>query len=101
MAADQVKQQLMFSLIEVWKQGGQSQQEFCKEKDLDYHQFQYWLRRYKQANGVVVEQKPSFSRIQMSSDSSKVSSMEVLYPDGKRIIFHQPVDASFLRSLLG
>lgn len=99
--ADQVKQQLMFSLIEVWKQGEQSQQEFCKEKDLDYNQFQYWLRRYKQANGMISEPKPSFSRIKLSTESSKLSSIEVLYPDGKRIIFYQPVDPSFLRSLLG
>lgn len=98
--ADQVKQQLMFSLIEVWKQGGQTQQEFCKEKDLDYNQFQYWLRRYKQANGIMSEPKASFTRIKVSTEASKASSMELVYPDGKRIIFHQPVDPSFLRSLL-
>lgn len=28
-------QQLMFSLIEVWQSGNKSQQEFCKEKDID------------------------------------------------------------------
>ena len=99
--ADQVKQQLMFSLIEVWKQGGQSQQEFCKVKAIDYNQFQYWLRHYKQANGLISEPKPSFSRIKVSPATSKASSMELVYPDGRRIIFHQPVDPSFLRSLLG
>lgn len=97
--ADQVKQQLMFSLIEVWKKGEQSQQEFCKEKDLDYNQFQYWLRRYKLANGIGSEPRPSFAR--MKVPASTASSMELVYPDGKRIIFHQPVDPSFLRSLLG
>ena len=98
--ADQVKQQLMFSLIEVWKKGEQSQQEFCKEKDLDYSQFQYWLRRYKLANGIVSETRPSFARINVPGELSKASSMELVYPDGKRIIFHQPVDPTFLRSLL-
>ena len=97
--ADQVKQQLMFSLIEVWKKGEQSQQEFCKEKDLDYSQFQYWLRRYKLANGIVSKTRPSFARIRVE-EFSRASSMELVYPDGKRIIFHQPVEASFLRSLL-
>lgn len=98
--ADQVKQQLMFSLIEVWKKGEQSQQEFCKEKDLDYHQFQYWLRRYKQANGIGSEPRPSFARVKVPIGLSRSSSMELVYPDGKRIIFHQPVDPTFLRSLL-
>jgi hypothetical protein len=97
--ADQVKQQLMFSLIEIWKQGEQSQQEFCKEKDLDYNQFQYWLRRYKQVNGIISVPGPSFARIKVE-ELPKASSMELVYPDGKRIIFYQPVEASFLRSLL-
>ena len=97
--ADQVKQQLMFSLIEVWKKGEQTQQEFCKEKDLDYNQFQYWFRRYKQANGISPQAKTSFSRIKMNQQPT-ASSMEIVFPDGRRIIFHQPVDAAFLRSLL-
>jgi len=98
--ADQIKQQLMFSLIEVWKKGEQSQREFCKEKDLDYNQFQYWLRRYKQANGIVSKPRASFARIKVPVGLSTASSMELVYPDGKRIIFHQPVDPTFLRSLL-
>ena len=99
--ADQVKQQLMFSLIEVWKQAGQSQQEFCKSKEIDYNQFQYWLRRYKKANGVDLASKPSFSRINVLDELPKSSTMELVYPDGRRIIFHHRVEPSYLRSLLG
>lgn len=98
--ANQVKQQLMFSLIEVWKKGDQSQQEFCKQKDLDYNQFHYWLRRYKEFNGIVSEQKSSFERIKLAVEPSKAFAMELIFPDGKRIVFHQPVDPSFVRSLL-
>lgn len=98
--ADQVKQQLMFSLIEVWKKGEQSQQDFCKEKDLDYNQFQYWLRRYKQVNGLVSGEKSFFARIKVPRESANASALELIFPDGKRIVFHQPVDPSFVRSLL-
>jgi hypothetical protein len=98
--ADLVKQQLMFSLIEVWKKGEQSQQQFCKQKELDYHQFQYWLRRYKQAQGLISEQKPAFSRITFR-EAIKATTLELVYPDGRKLIFHEPVEASFLRALLG
>lgn len=98
--ADQVKQQLMFSLIEVWKKGDQSQQEFCKQKGLDYNQFHYWLKRYKEVNGIVSEQKSSFERVKLAVEPAKAFAMELIFPDGKRIVFHQPVDPSFVRSLL-
>lgn len=32
-------QQLMYSLIEIWKGSGKSQKEFCQEKDIAYHNF--------------------------------------------------------------
>lgn len=98
MAADITKQQLMFSLIEIWKKGEQSQQDFCKEKDLDYNQFQYWLRRYKQLNSPG-ESISGFTQIKVKSPVSN-GSMELVFPDGRKLIFHQPVDAAFVRSLL-
>lgn len=98
MAADITKQQLMFSLIEVWKKGDQTQQDFCKEKELDYQQFQYWLRRYKQLNSPG-ESSSGFTQIKLKSPVSN-GSMELVFPDGRKLIFHQPVDAAFVRSLL-
>jgi len=43
---DDTLQQLMFSLIEVWKTSGKTQLEFCKEKDSADHKFHYWFRKY-------------------------------------------------------
>jgi hypothetical protein len=98
MAADITKQQLMFSLIEIWKKGEQSQQEFCKEKDIDYNQFQYWLRRYKQLNSPG-ESISGFTQIKLKSPVSN-GSVELIFPDGRKLIFHQPVDGTLVRSLL-
>ena len=99
MAADITKQQLMFSLIEVWKKGDQTQQEFCKEKELDYQHFQYWLRRYKQTVAPGSRQT-SFTQVKIKSQSVTTGALELVFPDGRKLIFHQPVDASFVRSLI-
>jgi hypothetical protein len=47
-SSDQVLQQLMFSLIKVWRVSGKTQQEFCLEKELNYNDFGYWFRKYEQ-----------------------------------------------------
>lgn len=99
MAADITKQQLMFSLIEVWKKGDQTQQDFCKEKELDYQQFQYWLRRYKQTIEPGLTQG-QFTQVKLRTPVVTSGALELVFPDGRKLIFHQPVDAAFVRSLI-
>jgi hypothetical protein len=102
-STDNTLQQLMFSLIEVWKASGQTQKTFCQEKDLAMSKFQYWYRKYQQSNPVT--EGGSFMAVTVRSKAAaakpvKPGSMEILWPDGRRLIFHQEVEASFLRSLL-
>jgi hypothetical protein len=97
-STDGTTQQLMFSLIEVWKSSGKTQKEFCQEKDLAYHKFHYWFKKYNEHSGQVV----SSPFISLSPrNPSTPGNLELVYPDGRRLIFHQAVDASFLRALLG
>ena len=101
-ATDQTTQQLMFSLIEVWKSGNKTQQEFCKEKVLDFNKFQYWLRKYKAVHSpsAVSDSKFTFKQIRLKEQPVSLPGLELVFPDGRKLIFHQPVEASFLRSLL-
>jgi hypothetical protein len=89
----------MFSLIEIWKTSGKTQKEFCQEKDLAYHKFHYWFRKYNQWHGQPSDEPP-FVSVSLRPASSP-SKLEIVYPDGRRLIFHQQVDAGFLRALLG
>jgi len=98
-STDQTAQQLMFSLIEIWKESGQSQITFCKEKDIAYHRFHYWLKKYNDLNGTA-SATPSFSQVRVASLNSTSVNTEVIYPDGRKVIFHQPIEVSFLRNLL-
>jgi hypothetical protein len=100
-STDQTTQQLMFSLIEIWRSSNLTQQEFCREKDLNYQRFHYWLRKYKVIRGETKSDKagPSFVKVDLSSMAT-TGVIELCLPDGRKLIFHPPVDVAFLRGLL-
>lgn len=101
LSSDQTLQQLMFSLIGIWKASGKTQQDFCKEKDLEYNKFQYWFRKYKRVSMPARSQPDSFISVKVKEVvPSPHGAMELVFPDGRKLIFHQPVEASFMRSLL-
>ena len=90
----------MQSMVKEWKQSGQSKKAFCAERSLGYYKFNYWCKRLgirsrKYAGGV----KSSFIEVQLSQPSQG-NWMEIVYPDGRRIVFHKEVGANFLRTLL-
>jgi hypothetical protein len=99
-SSDSTLQQLMFSLIEVWRSSGKTQIDFCKEKNIAYHKFHYWFRKYSNQNPASIPPS-SFTRINVNKHQEVgFGYVEVVYPDGRKLIFNQPVEVSFLRSLL-
>ena len=99
-SANTTTQQLMFSLIEIWKGSGKTQQEFCKEKDIAYSKFHYWFKKYN-AQGSTPDTSSGFMAITVKNRTSvRGGGVELVYPDGRRLIFHHDVDPSFLRALL-
>ena len=97
---DNTTRQLMFSLIEVWKSSGKTQIEFCREKDIAYHKFHYWFKKFNSQH-LTAQPSSTFTRIDLHSNPPGSGGVELIYPDGRKLIFHQRVDAGFLRSLLG
>lgn len=96
---DLTLQQLMFSLIEVWKKSGKKQHEFCQEKDIAYSKFQYWMKKYKDQSRIVDD--TDFVPVVVKDELKKLGgAMELVYPDGKKIIFHEAVEVNYLRALL-
>lgn len=90
----------MFSLIQVWQKSGMTQREFCEKKNITYAKFQYWMKRYNEA-GDAPEPTSSFLPVHVKKESSARSgSLEIVYPDGRRVVFHQEVEPDFLRALL-
>ena len=92
---DAVKQQI-FDMIDRWQQSGLTQKAFCREVNLPYHVFHYWYRRYR-----ITESTPAspFIKLRVSTPSIS-SSMELVLPDGKRLLFYQPVSIDYLKALI-
>ena len=94
-------EQLMFSLVEVWKSSGQKQRVFCQEKDLAYSKFQYWLKRYREYHSQGASEPFIAVSVRKEAVASQQSvAMELVFPDGRRLVFNQGVEAGFLRTLL-
>jgi len=100
MANKSKQRQKMFSMIKNWKETGQNQKAYCEANSISYHQFHYWYKRYKLSHSPANDTKPSFVQVQLPVIEDK-SCAEIIYPDGKRILFHQAVKVSFLKALLG
>lgn len=97
MAAKPEQEQAMFALIETWKKGNVSQQDFCKAQGVSYAIFHYWYKKYR--GQQAIPEQPSF--VQIPAPATQGSPVvELILPDGRRVKFYQAVEASFLRILL-
>lgn len=89
-------QQQMFDYIEQWQQSDLTQKAFCFQLNLSYHIFHYWYKRYRNK-----ERQPASSFIKLDVCVSPVTShAELILPDGKRLLFHQPVSIDYLKALI-
>ena len=86
----------MFSMISNWQQSGLSLKTFCSQHDIPYRVFHYWYKVYRNVN---VTPLASFVILQVSPTPGS-SVAELICTDGKRLVFHQPVTADYLKVLI-
>jgi len=91
---EQLRQQ-QFAMITSWQQSGQSQQQYCRQNNIAYHVFHYWYKVYRKEHATA---KASFVALNISQPLQ--AHVEVQLADGKRIVFHQPVSAAYLKALI-
>ena len=96
MRKDMEVREQMFSMISNWQQSRLSQKAFCIQNDIPYHVFHYWYKVYRNANATPIS---SFVQLQVSSIPGS-SVAELICTDGKRLVFHQPVSADYLKALI-
>lgn len=85
------RQEAMLTLIQQWHESGQTQQTFCKEHDLTFSSFYYWLKRYRR--GI---EENSFLPVEVSSGSY----IEIRYPGGIILQLPATIKLSALQQLL-
>lgn len=96
------KQQYYFTLIKRWQKSGLSQKAWCEQHNCSYAVFQYWLRRFREhANEAVsLPIENSFVSLPMQESLVVAPWCELVLASGQKLLFHQPVAAAFIKSLL-
>lgn len=93
-------QEDMFKVIDLWKQSGLSQKAYCEQNNIRYHVFHYWYKRFRDQQGAVEGGTFVPLNVKPCTFPLSNSAIEILLPDGKRILFHQPVGPDYLKALI-
>ena len=93
-------QEQMFNLIRGWQQSGLSQKMYCEQNGIRYHVFHYWFKRYRDKSPGNME--ATFIPIQIHSPETVCSNpgIELIFDDGRRVLFHQSVSADFIKAII-
>lgn len=91
-------EQKMFKGISRWKKSGLTQKAWCAKNHVVYATFHYWYKRYREQLSTDQGEKDGF--VQLMVDSPIAAWCELALPDGKKLVFHQPVGAEFIKTLI-
>lgn len=94
-------EQQMFDMISHWQQSGLSQKKYCVEQGIRYHVFHYWFKRYRDRNADNSQANFIPIQIKSSEADARNAGIELILADGKRVLFHQPVSAAFIKAITG
>jgi hypothetical protein len=97
MAKNESVREQMFVSIASWQQSDLSQKEWCRRQDIAYHIFHYWYRIYREEHSQT-DHDNSFVKLSVKPEAN--ASCEVVFTDGTKILFREPVTVQFLKSLL-
>ena len=78
----QIEEEMRYH-VQGWQQSAVSQKEYCRENNLSYHTFIYWIQKIRH-NHIPVEQ--SFIAVQPNQQvTSLPQELEIAYPNGVRL----------------
>jgi hypothetical protein len=93
-------QEEMYLAIELWKESGLSQKNYCSENGIVYNTFKYWVKKYNGKKKPVKPQVKTFLPIQVNTTPEAYllghsnNEITITYPNGIEI--KCPVDISTL-----
>lgn len=99
MRNDPKVRQQMFHIIEQWKQSALSQRAFCQQQSIPFHKFYYWYKCYRRQHDVAEDNRPGFVKLKIEKPAV-ASSVEVHFPGGVHVLFHEPVSSNYLKALI-
>ena len=93
---DSIREQ-MFASITSWQTSDLTQKEWCRQQGVAYHIFHYWYRKYRDEYPES-DNANAFVRLAVKPEAN--ASCEVVFADGTKILFREPVPVHYLKSLL-
>jgi hypothetical protein len=85
----------MFLVVKEWQRSKLSQKQYCRERNLAYHRFHHYYRKFRDRQAKPV----ASGFVQIKASTSPFA--EFSFPGGSRVIFHQPVSIEYLKGLAG
>ena len=89
----------MFDMIERWKQSGLNKKAYCQQQSIKHHTFYYWYKCYRQQHPEMENNGSAFVKLQIEK-STVTPSVEIYFPGGVRILFHDPISSNYLKALI-
>ena len=99
MRSDPEVRQQMFEFIEQWKQSGLSQNAFCEQQSMRFHKFYYWYKCYRKDNDISDKNNRGFVKLKVEKPSVAFS-VEIHFPGGVHVLFHEPVSSNYIKTLI-
>ena len=99
MESESILQNEMANHVLSWRQSGLGQMEYCRQNQVVFSRFNYWVRKLRQKE----EPGAGFVTIKLKKEPGHYSAkpaLELVLPDGSRVNFYHPVDAAFIKSIL-
>ena len=97
MAKSESTREQMFASIASWQKTDLSQKEWCRQQEIAYHVFHYWYRIYREDHREPISDN-SFVRLTVKPQVD--AACEVVFTDGTKIVFREPVSVQYLKGLL-
>jgi hypothetical protein len=94
------RQRYWWKQIETWKASGQSQKGFCNANNLNYPQFVYWLRKYRQQPRAERKRASDFIPVTLSAPEPATELILVL-PSGLELRGISQGNIALVQQLLG
>ena len=98
MRHDEQHREKMFSLILAWQNSGLSQRAYCEQHAVRYSLFHYWYKQYREQQRSSKD-NAGFVPLNVQA-SGGAASVELLLPNGSRLLFHQGMSPEYLKALI-
>ncbi len=86
-------QEQMQNAINEWGQSGLSKKAFCRQRNITYQTFHYWIKRLESVSNS------GFTEIKVNDRTIGVGH-EIVFPSGTRMILQGEVSVNWLRDLV-